>query len=144
MVKLSMCNIFKLVSIFLLLSQIANAEIEKTVLPLADLSAYVAKQEKADSYDVRRFFIKKDPSFKNGLAILNVWCGQGLCTNYVFSKNAAGNFEFIGNIDGIFEESKESTATPDYPDLWMKTKSANESEITKWSYNAKKQVYEIK
>lgn len=81
-----MRNIFKLVLMFLLFSQIAHAEIEKIVLPLADLSTYVAKQEKADSYDVRRLFIKKDPSFKNGLVILNVMCGQGLCTNYIFAK----------------------------------------------------------
>lgn len=86
MVKLDMRNIFKLVLMFLLFSQIAHAEIEKIVLPLADLSTYVAKQEKADSYDVRRLFIKKDPSFKNGLVILNVMCGQGLCTNYIFAK----------------------------------------------------------
>ncbi len=142
MVKLGMRNIFKLVLMFLLFSQIAHAE--KIVLPLADLSAFVAKQEKADSYDVRRLFIKKDPSFKNGLVILNVMCGQGLCTNYIFAKNPAGNFEFVGNMDGLFEESQENAATPDFPDLWTKTKSGNESELIKWSYNAKNQVYEVK
>lgn len=143
MVKLSMRNIFSLVSVFLIF-HVANAEAAKPVLSLTDLSTYVAKIEKADSYDVRRLFIKKDPSFKNGLVILNVLCGQGLCTNYVFFKNAAGTFEFVGNIDGIFEESKESAVNPDFPDIWTKTKSANDSETLKWSYNKTKQVYEVK
>lgn len=143
MVKLGMRNIFNLISILLLFSQVAMAE-NKTALPLAELSTYVAKLEKADSYEVRRFFLKKDPSFKNGLVILNVMCGQGNCTNYVFSKNDAGTFEFVGNMNGVFEESAENKATPNFPDIWTKTKSANESELIKWSYNEKMKTYEVK
>lgn len=141
-----MRNVFRLTLILFFLSPFAQAQDTKKNLPLVELSKYVAKIEKADPYEVKRFFIKKDPSFKNGIVLLNVSdsCGQGLCTNYVFAKNASGNFDYVGIINGIFEESKESKATPDFPDVWTQTKSAKESALLKWSYNAKTQVYENK
>ncbi|MES2802499.1 MAG: hypothetical protein V4654_08415 [Bdellovibrionota bacterium] len=146
MVKLNMRNTINLTLLIFFFGQIVNAQDAKTNLPINELSTYVAKLEKADAYEVRKFFIKKDPSFKNGLILLNISynCGLGLCTNYVFAKNPAGKFDFVGTIEGIFEESKTSTATPDFPDIWTQTKSARESVVIKWSYNTKKQVYEIK
>lgn len=139
-----MRNIFNRILILLFFCQGVNAQDTKTNLPLKELSNYVAKLEKADAYDVRKLFIKKDPSFKNGIVLLNVHCGQGLCTNYVFAKNKAGNFDYAGTVDGIFEESNSSTVTPDYPELLTQTKSARESVMIKWAYNTEKQVYEIK
>lgn len=141
-----MRNFFNLVLLSSFCGHFANAETAKTNLPLAEISNYVAKIEKADPYETKRLFIKKDPSFKNGIVLVNVShnCGQGLCTNYVFVKNSSGNFDFAGIINGIFEESKESKTTPDYPDVWTQTKSGKESQMLKWSYNAKTQVYENK
>lgn len=141
-----MTNIFSLALILFFFSQIVNAEATKTTLSFAELSNYVANLEKVDPYEVRRFFIKKDPSFKNGIVLLSASynCGQGLCSNYVFAKNSAGTFDYVGIINGIFEESKENSSTPDFPDVWTQTKSAKEFELLKWSYNTKTQVYETK
>lgn len=120
------------------------AKTPEVTLSESFLPEYVAQKEKVKAEDVRQIVLKKDKSFKEGVILLypSTSCGTGLCSYYVFNKNARGSFDFAGHIEGLYQGTAE-IKNSNLPEIITQTKSGVESSLkSKWRFNQVSRVYE--